>query len=219
MDKLDLLYDHYKESNTLRLEAQGRRNKNFIILCCLEAVLLWILIRPEIAFSSLLTGISAALGTLFELGNETIQTLVWTLVVYMLIRYCQDTLYVERQYKYLGKIEKSISNELDVSVFDRESDNYLYEFPMVLNFIELFYKMLMPAIFFVLNIVRIVQEWYAFDHITLVLLCDTVMLFTASIIIWFYFFEIHSKITTWCKKHIPLVDKIAIGLRKVLKEV
>lgn len=108
---------------------------------------------------------------------------------------------------------------MDVSVFDRESDNYLYEFPMVLNFIELFYKMLMPAIFFVINIVRIVQEWYAFDHITLVLLCDTVMLFTASIIIWFYFFEIHSKITTWCKKHIPLVDNIAIGLRKVLKEV
>lgn len=219
MDKIDLLYDHYKESNTLRLEAQGRRNKHFVILCCLEAVLFWILIRPKIAFSSLLTGISAALGTLFELGNETIQTLVWILVVYMLIRYCQDTLYVERQYKYLGKIEKSISKELDVSVFDRESDNYLCEFPMVLNFIDLFYKMLMPVIFFVINIVRIVQEWYAFDHITLVLLCDTVMFLAASIIIWFYFFEIHSKITTWCKKHIPLVDKIAIGLRKILKEV
>lgn len=154
MDKLDLLYDHYKESNTLRLEAQGRRNKHFVILCCLEAILYWILIRPETAFSSLLSGLSAILGTLLELGNETTQTLIWILVVYVLIRYCQDTLYVERQYKYLDKIEKSISRKLDGNVFDRESDNYLCGYPMVLDFIDLFYKMLMPVIFFVINIVR-----------------------------------------------------------------
>lgn len=219
MDKIELLYDHYKESNALRLEAQERRNRHFVILCCLEAVLFWILIRPEIAFSSILSGISTALGVLLELGNKTIQTLVWILVVYVLIRYCQDTLYVERQYKYLDKIEKSISNELNGSVFDRESDNYLYEYPMVLNFIDLFYKMLMPVIFFVINVIRIVQEWYAFEHITLTLLCDTAMALAAGIIIWFYFFEIHSKITICCKTHIPFVNRIAICLRKILKGV
>lgn len=153
------------------------------------------------------------------MGNNTIQTLVWILVVYILIRYCQDTLYVERQYKYLDKIEKTISEELNGSLFDREGSNYLNDYPMVLNFIDLFYKMLMPIIFFIINIVRIVQEWHVFDHVTLALLCDTIMFLAAGVIVWFYFFEIHNKITTWCKKHIPLVDKIAIWLRKILKEV
>lgn len=219
MDKIDLLYDHYKKSNELSREAQSRRNRHFIFLCCLEAISFWILIRPESAFSSLLSGISAALGTLLELGNTTIQTLVWILVVYILIRYCQDTLYVERQYKYLDKMEKAISEELNSSLFDREGSNYLNDYPMVLNFIDLFYKMLMPIIFFIINIVRIVQEWHMFDHVTLALLCDTIMFLAASVISWFYFFEIHNKVTTWCKMHIPLVDKIASWLRKILKEV
>ncbi len=219
MNNLELLYDHYKESCTLSREAKKGRNKSFVLLCCLEAISFWILLRPEVAFSSLLSGISAALGTVLDLGNDTIQALVWVLLVYVLIRYCQDTLYIERQYKYLSKMEKAISEELNGSPFDREGDNYLDNYPMVLNFIELFYKMFMPIIFFAINIVRIVKEWYSLDHVTLALICDTIMFSVACIIIWFYFFEIHSKITAWCKEKIPFINRIAITLRKILKEV
>lgn len=219
MTKLELLYDHYKETCTLSLNAKKGRNKSFVLLCCLEAISFWILLRPEVAFSSLLSGISATLGTVLDLGNDTIQALTWVLVVYVLIRYCQDTLYIERQYKYLSKMEKAISEELDGVSFDREGDNYSDNYPMVLNFIDLFYKMLMPIVFFVINIVRIIQEWYSLDHVTLVLICDTIMCSATCIIIWFYFFEIHGKITAWCKARIPFIDRIAIALRKILKEV
>ena len=90
---------------------------------------------------------------------------------------------------------------------------------MVLNIIDLFYKMLMPIFFLIINVVRIYEEWLIENDITIALVCDTVLCIVISIIIWFYFFEIHSKITDFCKKHIPFVAEIACGLRKILKEV
>lgn len=218
MDKLELYYDHYKESCTLSREAQKRRNKSFVMLCCLEAISFLILIRPDIVFSTLLAGISSKLGAVLNLGNSILQTLIWVLLTYILIRYCQDTLYVERQYVYLSKIEKEISNSLEGGPFNRESENYQSNYPIVLNFIDLFYKMLAPIMFFLINVMHIAKEWQSTEIVTLALLCDSVLFFAITIITWFYFFEIHSKIATFCKR-IPLIKEIAEFLRKILKEV
>jgi len=219
MEILDVLYDHYKETFGLSKEAQVRRNKNFIILCILEAFSFLLLIRPEQAFKLILEGINNELGMTLQLSNTIIQTLLWILIAYVMIRYIQDMLYVERQYIYLGKLEEKISSIIGGNIFTRESDNYLEQFPMVLNFIDLFYKMLMPIFFTSINIVRIRKEWLLLDEITIALICDTVLFVAIFIITWFYFFEIHSKITDFCKKYIPFIDKIAHSLRKILKEV
>lgn len=218
MDRLELYYDHYKESYALCKEAQKRRNKGFVAVCCLEAISFLILIRPEIAFSTILAGISNTLGTALDLGNSTLQTLIWALIAYVLIRYCQDTLYIERQYRYINKIEKEISKCLDGDSFDREGENYLNNYPMVLNFIDLFYNMLSPIMFFLINVVHITKEWQSTQSVKLVLLCDSILFLAISIITWFYFFEIHNKITAFFKK-VPLVRKIAELLRKVLEAV
>ena len=101
MDILDVLYDHYKETFSLSKEAQGRRNKSFVILCVLEAVSFLLLIRPEMAFELILKGINKDIETPLQLSNTIIQTLIWLLIVYVMIRYIQDMLYIERQYTYL----------------------------------------------------------------------------------------------------------------------
>ena len=219
MDTLDVLYDHYKETVSLSKEAQGRRNKSFLVLCILEAFSFLILIRPEKAFELILDGINIELDRSLQISNTIMQTLLWLLIAYVMIRYIQDMLYVERQYIYLDKLEKAISSNMTVNIFTREGDHYLHNYPMVLNFIDLFYKMLMPIFFGVINVVRIYKEWKSVAGITIALISDTVLCAAILIIAWFYFFEIHSKITDFCKKHIPFVVKIASGLRKVLKEV
>lgn len=219
MDTLDVLYDHYKETVSLSKEAQGRRNKSFLVLCILEAFSFLILIRPEKAFELILDGINIELDRSLQISNTIIQTLLWLLIAYVMIRYIQDILYVERQYIYLDKLEKAISSNMTVNIFTREGDHYLHNYPMVLNFIDLFYKMLMPIFFGAINLVRIYKEWKSVTGITIALIADTVLCAAILIITWFYFFEIHSKITDFCKKRIPFVDKIACGLRKVLKEV
>lgn len=83
----------------------------------------------------------------------------------------------------------------EVKGFIREGENYLENYPMVLNFIDLFYKMLMPVIFIGINGARIYREWIFLDKTIIALLCDTILFMAIFIITWFYFFEIHSKIT------------------------
>lgn len=166
MDALEMLYDHYKETFSLSKEAQARRNKSFIVLCILEAFSFLLLIRPEKAFELILEGIHKELNMTLQLSNTIIQTLLWLLIVYVMIRYIQDVLYVERQYIYLDSLEKEISNLGSVNIFAREGVNYQKDYPMVLNFIDLFYKMLMPIFFALINVVRIYKEWILSDKIT-----------------------------------------------------
>ena len=101
----------------------------------------------------------------------------------------------------------------------REGDNYTENCPMVTNFIDLFYKMFCPILFLVINSVHICKEWVQTPKVNFRLVCDTVLYVALFVILWFYFFEIHSKITNWCKMHIPGIKFIADKLRKLLKEV
>lgn len=214
-----MLYDHYKETYSLSKEAQGRRNKSFIVICVLEAFSFFLLIKPEKAFEFINEGINKELDMTLQLSNTIVQTLLWLLIAYVMIRYIQDMLYVERQYIYLDNLEKEISNLGLNNIFAREGENYQKDYPMVSNFIDLFYKMLMPIFFAVINVMRIYKEWILSDKITVALICDTILFASIFIIDWFYFFEIHSKITNFCKRHIPFVDTVAKKLRKILKEV
>lgn len=219
MQKIDLYYDHYKETLTLCKEAQQKRNKNFIYLCILEAFSFLLLIRPETVFEFFINSINSELNVSLSFSNAVLQTLLWVITTFILIQYCQNVLYVERQYLYINKLEKEISSCMDGSPFSRESDSYLGKYPLVLNFIDLFYKMLMPVMCFIINLIHISKECRIAEKLTCALICDIVLWGATSVIIWFYFFEIHSKITKWCKNHMPFVDKISDMLRKLLKEV
>ena len=200
-------------------DAQVRRNRGFVALCIMEALSFWILIRPEIAYELIRNSINGELEMALQLSNTVIQTLIWLLISYVMIRYVQDTLYVERQYSYLGQLEQEISNIINVSAFKRESDHYLDNYPIVLNLVDLFYKMLMPIFFTVINVVRILKEWKVSNGVSIAFKCDFVLFIAISIITWFYFFEIHSKIATFCKTYIPFIDVAGQIIKKILKEV
>lgn len=81
--------------------------------------------------------------------------------------------------------------------FDFENDrNYKY----TLN-------MWMPLFFTMINTMRIYKEWILLNKVTVALACDTALFMSIFIITWFYFFEIHSKITDFCKKIYSLLIK------------
>lgn len=189
------------------------------MLCILEAISFWLLIQPEKVFELLTDGINNGLDVTLSLSNTIMQTLLWIVTVYILIRYIQDVLYVERQYGYLSVLEKQISELNEIDIFKRESDNYLSNYPIVLNLIDLFYKTFMPILFIIINSVRIFMEWENAIQISIALVCDTAIFSAVFIITWFYFFEIHSKITNFLKEKLPPIAWIACVIRDLLKSI
>lgn len=214
---LETYYDHYKETNTLSKEAQSRRNKNFAILCVLEAISFLMLRNPDLICGLLNDAAKEKLEITIWVSNGILQTLIWILIAYVLVRYVQDVLYVERQYKYLDKLEKMITGLLGDDIFSREGDNYLKDYPPVLNFVDWFYKFFSPILFTVINIAHIVGEWRTVSS-KLALACDTAICVAIFIITSFYFFEVHPRIATWFKKCKP-IGWLARKLRDILKYV
>ena len=218
---LETYYDHYKETNSLSKTAQSRRNKSFVYLCILEAISFLMIRNPDFICGLLNEAAAKKLETTIQISTDILQTLIWILIAYVLVRYVQNVLYVERQYLYLDGLEKRIAKQLgkkaNDSLFSREGDNYLKDYPVVLNFIDLFYKVVAPILFGVINVVHIVQEWNNVGT-RLGLICDTVICITILIITWFYFFAIHKKITAWFLKCQP-IKWMANLLRNWFKEV
>lgn len=221
VEKLDIYYDHYKDSYSLCKAASSRRNKSFIYLCILEAILLMLIRNSDLICGLFNAVVRERLEATIQFSNIVLQSLVWILIAYVLVRYVKDFLYVERQYEYLKTLERKISELLeekdDKKLFTREGDYYSKNYPMVLNIIDLFYKFFSPILFTIINIVHIVQEWNSgISYVALI--ADTAICVTILIITWFYFFEIHSKIAGWFKKCKPIGWMVKI-LRKWLKEV
>lgn len=52
MNQVDNLYDHYKDTYVLCKKAQEDRNKAFVVLCILEALLFMMIIRSEKSLST-----------------------------------------------------------------------------------------------------------------------------------------------------------------------
>lgn len=216
---LDLYHEHYKDTYELSKEAQKRRNKSFVILCILEAISFMLFYNPDLICSLLKDAIRGKIESAIIISNTVLQTLVWILIAYIFVRYVQDVLYVERQYLYIDSLEKKITNVIgNDSVFNREGEHYLKDYPIVLNLIDLFYKMFCPILFAVVNIAHIVKEWQNNTR-TLPLIIDSLICLFVIIITGFYYFGIHKKTTQWCKKHIPGVKWISDKLHKMFKGV
>ena len=153
------------------------------------------------------------------LSNAVLQTLVWILIAYVLIRYVQDVVYVERQYPYLNSLEKRIAGMMGSDgLFSREGEHYLRGYPIVLNLIDLFYKTFCPILFTGINIVHIVEEWRGRPG-ALPTFVDASICLAIVVITGFYCFEVHPKATRWCKGHVPGIRRAADKLHKILKEV
>jgi len=217
MESIEILYDHYKDTYALSKVAQERRNKSFVCLCILETVAYLWAVDPQKMIVALQS--YEILSGFVNLGHEIIQTFLWMMIVYVLIRYVQDMIYVERQYGYLTKLEIKISSIVADEMFSRESSNYLKEYPKILNLIDLFYKMVMPVLFLVLNFVHIIMEWQYDQKNMLSVLCDSFIFTAIFIITWFYFFWIHSKITNYWIEKIPIIKRIDQWLSRELKKV
>lgn len=146
------LYDHYEDTNELNKQAIKDRDKYFFIVCFILMVLYLLTVYPEQTVTMLSDGIKESIGATIGLGVNVIQVFVWLLLLWFLMRYCQRVVYIERQYYYLQHLEKQLN-------ITREGDDYLKNYPAVLNLIHGIYQWAFPIILFTLILVKIVWEF------------------------------------------------------------
>lgn len=159
MNKIEILYDHYKESNVLSQNAQKERNKLFKYLCFVILINLIFLFYP----GEIVTGVNQFLNKTYSIDTSItytiIQSFCWLLIVYLLIQYLHKNIYIERQYIYLEKLENEIGNELKSKIFNRESVSYLDNYPLILEVLDFFYKWILPITIVLINGIKLYYEY------------------------------------------------------------
>lgn len=177
MEKEEIIYDHYKETCEICRNHEKDRNKLFTIVCILLTILFLFTIAEESTLGLLQAWTKEKYNYDFTLSVDTIQSLIWILLLYFTIRYYQQCIRIERLYNYIHDFEKEISIELGF-VITREGKNYLQKYPWVLNFIWIIYTVIFPVLYLVLIVTKIgielhtrILEWNLCIHILLGI-CD-----------------------------------------------
>jgi hypothetical protein len=122
-----------------------KRDAFFVMLCIGITLLFCFLLNPAEVFTSIYKMLQAYFSLEIPFQLTIIQSFIWVIILYLFMRYMQTSIYIERQYKYIEKIETEISRCFEVN-FDRESCSYENNYPLVLNIIHIIYVWIFPIL-------------------------------------------------------------------------
>lgn len=146
MDKLDIIYDHYKDTNEIQKENEKNRNKIFIILCVCILILMLMTIYPNNVYENIQEIILDKLGISIKFELKVLELFNWFIILYLTIKYYQINANIEKNYKYIHTIENDLEKKYKLPIY-REGKNYLNKYPMFLTFSYIFYKYVFPTLF------------------------------------------------------------------------
>ena len=182
-DTLGILHDHYKDTYSVIAARERLRDKLFLWVIVVFAVLGFEIQYP--------VNVHGTLGTLSLGGNNinlnsvplaVLLAASWGFLAALVLKYCQTTKAVERSYPYLHLLEDEISIALgDVSLYRREGRAYLSNYPRLLEWAWRFYTIVFPVAM-ILAVIYLYGAEVAFLHRhILALVFDGV--FAASIVV------------------------------------
>jgi hypothetical protein len=184
----DITYDHYKETCELSRAAQKDRNKYFVFLCISIGVLLLLSLSPDTIIQAILIWVKNSIDANIVFDVSLIQSFMWVATTYITTRYIQTNIYIEKLYPYIENLEKAIGKNLGdkTEMFNRESKNYLKEYPIVQDFIFFIYTRIFPLMYLIVISGKAFLEWFYQTKITTYLIVDSILALVIVILIILY---------------------------------
>lgn len=122
--RAELLMDHYKDTFQHILLHWKARNRLFVFVLIIIAIMALDLVSPG-SLSKLVNGyIEKSLQNPPTFDFEVIGSIVWFLLLSIVIQYYQRSILVDRQYKYIHKLEEQICADMGGDFITREGKSY-----------------------------------------------------------------------------------------------
>ncbi len=156
--RLEVLHDHYNKSCEQVLAHIRTRDKLFLILLMLAAVILFQMAFPGVATDELGLLIKKKAGLSRPVDASFLNSLLWFSVLYVGLRYYQAAARVERLYDYLHGLEEKINVLIGFKDLTREGRAYLKRYPLFSSWAHALYTFVFPVLLGVLLTARIRAE-------------------------------------------------------------
>lgn len=151
--KIEILYDHYKDTFEQQKIYLRRRNAYTLICLGLIAAFSFQITSPTQSIDIASQLIKEHIGDIkIEFGyinNVLTFALLWVVIMYFQINFL-----IEKHYDYIGKIEQKLS-EFEIT---REGKSYLGNYPLLSSVVHRIYTILFPVTIIAVAIIKWVTE-------------------------------------------------------------
>jgi hypothetical protein len=188
---LEILYDHYKETCNITAEVIKRRDRLLIYVVLTLALLVIQGILPEVSVSTLNNILNHQFGITTSIDLSIIGSALWFLLLLFILRYCQTSIFIERQYTYLHELEGRIENGL----ISREGKSYLSNYPIFSDWMWLLYTVIFPALLILVVLVKAGSEitFACFNGWSFTTSFNLIISVLIIVSVSLYLFSLHSK--------------------------
>jgi hypothetical protein len=168
MNKAELLTQHYQDTYQLTYQLWQQRNRLFLILLAVIALASLLTYAPEtnsilLAWLGKAVGITDQAKLTASVPFALMQAAFLAVVFYLMVNLFHRALYILRNYRYLGELEKEIRTALDLKAsefsFTRESQYYWSDRPWVLGTVKYVYVVFLGVLLLAFSGGRLYADW------------------------------------------------------------
>jgi hypothetical protein len=141
--KLEILYDHYKDTfENIKAYIQ-RRNIYTISSIVLVGFLSIELVSPNVSSDVSIALIKENIGEV-KIDYSLISSIILFVLMWSVLLYYQINFLIEKMYAYLHKVEEDLTMALNPFEIGREGKNYLNNYPILSSVAHRIYTLLFP---------------------------------------------------------------------------
>lgn len=147
-NKIELYYDHYKDTFEHILGYKKSRDKFFIFLITITYINFFNLQNPDGLSKIIFSLLSEKFGVQYQFNGEFLNSTLIFVFLSIVVKYFQSNINLERQYAYIHSLENKLQNKgLKIT---REGFSYLDKYPKILSIIHRIYTLVFPILLLIL---------------------------------------------------------------------
>ncbi len=160
MNNRELIYAHYKDTCEIQTKNISQRNRLLLAFFISVIVLLLFIFQEKSSMSVLLGLFRSRYNIDLNFSIELIRSLLWLMLFYFTMQYYSKSINIERNYLYIHELEENINQLCGQTLLKRESQAYLNRYPILLDFVDVFYKKVVPTIYILVILICNVFAFY-----------------------------------------------------------
>jgi hypothetical protein len=155
--KIEILYDHYKDTFENQKVYLQRRNNYTIICLVLIAAFAFQILNPSQTVDLSNELIKKNIGSI-KIDFSYINNVLSFALLWISIMYYQINFLIEKHYTYIQEIEEKLTKELETVEISREGKSYLDHYPWLSEVVHRIYTILFPSILIFVAIAKWTKE-------------------------------------------------------------
>ncbi len=157
--------EHYKETFQNIKDFWKLRDRLFLWALVLIGLQFFQISSPGKSSKFITDLVKEHLGFQILANVELLNTLLWFILLSTTIRYFQTNVYINRQYDYIGGLEKKFTIFFGGEIICREGVGYLKNYPWFSNWIDFLYTWVFPILLVLIGGFKIYKEFPGYENI------------------------------------------------------